>query len=351
MTPGYSSSPDVRSSSSCPSASSTMSCLSSPPGDHRTITSRPKLTLQTTSLPRTYGSSTTGLSLSFAAGPGASPTVRNTFKNAYDVTSPSSATGGSPSKVAPSHRFNNNNKPTSPYIHHPTNNNTFNYRSPYQLPIGVRSILRNSPLETASRRRSGSISAGTSGPGGAGARRVFFPAKKRVTYRCPLAEEIRTERYTAQHLDVVREEEAVQDKAHCGSEEPSAEEEDDSDSGSLSLSETSTSGDETSADEGGVCDDNTLSRMERKKRRTLRVERQVRAVALLDGLEADPYASSTPQTPRQGRVKRRREWKWTLGPLNVESQSAGSETLSQPALSDPSVCKADEPPAESKPGQ
>lgn len=342
MTHAYSSSPDVRSSSS-PSASSTMSCLSSQP-DHRTITSRPKLTLQTTSLPRTYGSSTTGLSLSFAAGPGASPTVRNTFKNAYDVTSPSSATS-SPSKTASSHRINNNNKPSSPYIHHQTSN-TFSYRSPYQLPLGVRSILRNSPLETASHRRSGSISAGASGPGGAGARRVFFPAKKQVSYRYPLEDEIRTEKYTAQHLDLVREEEAVHDNDKP-MEEPPVEEEDDSDSGSVSLSETSTSGDETSADEGGA-HGTTLSKLERKKRRTLRVERQVRAVALLDGLEPDSYTSSTPQTPRQ-RVKRRREWKWTLGPLNVESQSASasSEASSQPSLSDVTDCTADTPQTDS----
>lgn len=323
-----------------------MSCLSSQPGDHRTITSRPKLTLQTTSLPRAYGTSSTGLSLPFAAGAGASPTVRNTFKNAYDVTSPSSATS-SPSKAASSHhRFSNNNsKPNSPYIHHPTNNNSFNHRSPYQLPIGLRSILRNSPLETASRRRSGSISAGASGPSGAGTRRVFFPAKNKVTYRHPLEEEIRTEQYTAQHFDLVREE-AIHERADRRSEEPPAEEEDDSDSGSVSLSETSTSSDEASADESGARD-STLSKTERKKRRSLRAERQVRAVALLDGLESESYASSTPQTPRQGRVKRRREWEWTLGPLNVASQSEDSDASSQPTLPDVRDATTEEPQAES----
>ena len=305
-----------------------MSCLS-PPTDATTITSRPKLTLQTTALPRTFGSSTTGLSFSFAAAPTSSPTVRNTFKNAYDVASPSSATS-SPVK---SSRFNTA-KPTSPYVTHP--NNVFNYRNPYQLPLGVRSILRNSPLDSASRRR-GSISAGGNGHN-AGTRRVFFPAKKQVNYRCPLEEEIRTERYTAQHLDLLREE-AVQNEADKTPPEtgpgPNPENEDeknnDSDS-SASLSE-SASGDDTSADEGVRDANSSLTKEERKKRRTLRIERQVRAVALLDGFEADPYASSTPQTPRQGRLKRRREWKWTLGP--VESDSNGSDTSVQ-SLSLPS---------------
>ncbi|KAJ5156627.1 hypothetical protein N7492_009430 [Penicillium capsulatum] len=288
-----------------------MSCLS--PSD-RSITARPKLTLQTTSLPRTFGTSNTGLSLSFTTGPTASPTVRNTFKNAYDVPSPSSATS-SPSKGP---RLNS--KPISPYTH--TSNHSFGYRSPYQVPIGVRSILRNSPLEHAARRRSGSVSAGTGGPG-AGARRVFFPAKKSVNYRHPLEEEIRTERYTAQHLDLVHEE-AAEDarKQATGTTDPPA---DDSDS-SESLSETSTSGDDASTDEDGT-GNRTLSKLERKKRRTLRIERQVRAVALLDGLQTDPYPS-TPQTPLQGRAKRRREWKWTLGPIDTPPQSASSETPS-----------------------
>ncbi|KAJ5254468.1 hypothetical protein N7497_003156 [Penicillium chrysogenum] len=294
-----------------------MSCLS--PDATTTITSRPKLTLQTTSLPRTFGTSTTGLSFSFAAAPASSPTVRNTFKNAYEVASPSSAT--SPSK---STRYN---KPTSPYILHP-NNNIFNHRSPYQLPIGVRSILRNSPLEPSTRRRSGSISAGGNGPNGASSRRLFFPAKKQVSYRYPLEEEIRTERYTAQHLDLVTEE-AVQIEADTKTppetrpapfSDLEGEKEDSDNSPSLS-SETSGSGDD-SADEGVR---GSLSKTERKKRRTMRIERQVRAVALLDGFEAD--GSSTPQTPRQGRAKRRREWKWTLGPVDTASNN-GPENVS-----------------------
>lgn len=342
---------DVRSSCS----PSSMSCISSPAGDRPTITARPKLTLQTSSLPRTFGSSTTGLSRPFTAAPGTSPTVRNTFKNAYDVTSPTSATT-SPSK-GPSHRFPTD-KPISPYVHH-SSNNTFNYRSPYQLPLGLRSILRNSPLDTASHRRSGSISAGTSGPASAGTRRVFFPAKKEVSYRVPLEEEIHTTNYTAQHLDLVLEEEeqeknaqkdavtvAVPREADRGPEDPTADSTDDSDS-SLASSASSTS-DEASADEG--VPKSTLSKMERKKRRTMRTERQVRAVALLDGLDSDQYTnpgSSTPQTPLQGRIKRRREWKWTLGPIQTigntspSSASSATNTPETPCIS--SASTVDEP--------
>lgn len=312
-------SPDVK-----PSCTSNMSCFSSA-GD-RPLAARPKLTLQTTALPRTFGTSTTGLSRPFTAAPGTSPTVRNTFKNAYDVPSPTS-TPTSPSK-GPNHRFPTD-KPISPYVHHPTTNSPFNHRA-YQLPIGVRSILRNSPLDTASRRRSGSISAGAGGPGGAGSRRVFFPAKKEVSYRMPLEEVIHTERYTAQHIDLVREEEeekeAIQKQqaagaphreADRGPEDQATAESTESDS-SPSSSESNTS-DEASADEG--MPKSTLSKLERKKRRSMRTERQVRAVALLDGLDSDQFtgSSSTPLTPLQGPAKRRREWKWTLGPLQTST--------------------------------
>ncbi|CAG7925795.1 unnamed protein product [Penicillium olsonii] len=276
-----------------------MSCLS--PDATTTITSRPKLTLQTTALPRTFGSSTTGLSFSFAAAPAASPTVRNTFKNAYEVPSPSSATT-SPSKPA---RFHS--KPTSPYIH------TNTLSRPYQQPLGVRSILRNSPLEP---RRSGSISAGCPS-----ARRVFFPAKKQVSYKYPLEEEIHTERYTAQHLDLVSEAVPKAEPAPGGPHRSSPDQtkdKEDSDSAPEASDDTETSDENPQS--------HSLTKTERKKRRTMQMERQVRAVALLDGFEAD--GSSTPQTPRQPRAKRRREWKWTLGPLegrNVESESRESE--------------------------
>ncbi|KAJ5815130.1 hypothetical protein N7474_006907 [Penicillium riverlandense] len=343
-----------------------MACSLSAPPKPTAIASRPKLTLQTSSLPRSFGSSSTGLSFSFAAGSGASPTVRNTFRNAYDVATPSSATA-SPSRTLPTPatiegsglgpRFSTS-KPSSPYAvanngnnnNNSNNNNnnnpfTYNYRSPYpyQQPLGVRSILRNSPLDPAARRRSGSISAtsvnGT--VGGAGTRRVFFPAEKQVSYRYPLEEIIHTERYTASHFDLVLQEdveeeegegqEQRQKQGHAKQEieHPTPEQEDDdSDYSNLSLSETSASSEESSPDHGQQHNPSSLSKTERKKRRTLRMERQVRAVALLDGLkEDDAYAASTPQTPRQRRVKRRREWKWTLGPVDSNNPQSAQNTV------------------------
>ncbi|RDW60474.1 uncharacterized protein DSM5745_10932 [Aspergillus mulundensis] len=249
--------------------------------------SRPKLTLQTSSLPMSFSTSSTGLSLSLATGPTASPTVRNTFKNAYDVAYPPSATA-SPSRSS-NHRFS---KPSSPY----TSSN------PYQLPIGVKSILRNSCLEST-KRRSNSV-----GPSnGSTTRRVFFPTRKQVSYRYPLEEEIKTVKYTARHSDLVSDSES-------GSCETSSDDDSDYSTSSLVSSDTTPSDEETNTEQS--------TDKKKKKRKYLSNERQVRAVALMEGLK-DPYASQsqTPQTPRQGRLKRRREWRWTLGPLEEAGNS------------------------------
>ncbi|KAL6234831.1 hypothetical protein BDW75DRAFT_157032 [Aspergillus navahoensis] len=259
--------------------------------------SRPKLTLQTSSLPMSFSTSSTGLSLSLATGPAASPTVRNTFKNAYDVAYPPSATA-SPSRSS-SHRFS---KPSSPYT--PSN--------PYQLPIGVKSILRNSYLES-NKRHSNSV-----GPAsGSTSRRVFFPTQKQVSYRYPLEEEIKTVKYTAAHSDLVSDSES-------GSCETSSDDDSDYSTSSLVSSDTTPSDEET----------NTAEK-KKKKRKYRSNERQVRAVALMEGLK-DPYSSQTqtPQTPRQGRLKRRREWRWTLGPPEEVGNTTDS---SQPFASNPQI--------------
>ncbi|PYH87904.1 hypothetical protein BO71DRAFT_287505, partial [Aspergillus ellipticus CBS 707.79] len=276
------------------------------------MAARPKLTLQTSSLPRTFGSSSTGLSLSLTTGPTASPTVRNTFKNAYEVAPPS-ATASPSSKL----RFS---KPSSPFTTH----------NSYQLPLGVRSILRNSPLDASCRRRSGSVA--TTGPnGGPSARRVFFPAKKQVSYRCPLEEEIQTVRYTARHSDL--DDEPIVPLPAATTTTSSDEDSDSNTSAGPSDSGSSTSEDEP---ETGV---STAISGKAKKRKHQTAERQVRAVALMDGLPAvsttttttssSSSVTTTPQTPRRKRAKRRCEWRWTLGPLDQRETLPRDETPPQ----------------------
>ncbi|OJD09916.1 hypothetical protein ACJ73_10019, partial [Blastomyces percursus] len=92
---------------------------------------RPKLSLQTSSLPMTFGKSTTALSLALSAGCSQSPTVRNTFSNAYDgfrrPTSSSTACSSSPK--CPSRA----GKRSSSYL---CNYQGVGDEIPYKLPLG-----------------------------------------------------------------------------------------------------------------------------------------------------------------------------------------------------------------------
>lgn len=284
-------------------------------------TSRPKLTLQTACVPRTFGKSNTALSLPFVSDPTASPTVRNTFKNAYNVAFPSAPS--SPS-------ITSNNKPCKPSsrpAYNSVNTNTNNNgNNPYQLPRGLKSILLNSPLEAPARRRYSSMSLAPSNPNGgsSASRRVFFPVRKQVKYRYPLEEEIRTVRFTARHSDLEDEPESEP----CGHGDGVSDEYGDSDvSSTPSHSDTSTSDD----DSVGVSSP-AASEM-KKKRRHPASEKQIHVVALRGSLDGKS-TSAMPPTP-QSRTKRRREWRWTLGSLDTNNDTNHhllSDPLQHPSL-------------------
>ncbi|KAL1969496.1 hypothetical protein VTN77DRAFT_8934 [Rasamsonia byssochlamydoides] len=251
------------------------------------ITKRPRLSLQTSSLPISCGKSTTGLSWACAT---ASPTVLNTFNNAYEISRPLSSTDiPSPSKSS--------NK-LSRYAFGRSDST-----APYQQPLGVRSILRNSPLAKSSssslRRPSMSMTAS----GVPESRHVYFPAKKQVSYRFPLEEEIRTVRFVARHSDLSSDSESELES-----------EESESDGSESSVSDKSSSGDD---DDEGKPEAAESSPQQRKRRKSIPSERQIRAAALRDGLEGDSYtytwSESTPTTPQRSRRKRRCKWRWTLG--------------------------------------
>ncbi|EED24426.1 conserved hypothetical protein [Talaromyces stipitatus ATCC 10500] len=260
-----------------------------------TITKRPKLSLQTTSLPATFGNSNTGLVARSCIT--ASPTVRNTFSNAYDIRQTLSAIDSPSPSCRSADRSARHGSPF-PFS---------NYRSdpmPYQQPLGVRSILRNSPLKKLSLgRRSVSISAGAIDN-----RRVYFPAKKQVSFRNQLEEEIKTVRYVARHSDIDSESEPelISDGADGSSSESS--------DSSESQSEHSSSG-----EDDGEAQDRPVRR---RKRKSAPSERQIRAAALRDGLNNDRIAAALSAVPDSNSQKRRCKWRWTLG----NSPSAEAES-------------------------
>lgn len=288
-------------SSAAPATVQMATTTITPSVKHNTsITKRPRLSLQTSPLPISCGQES------------ASPTVRNTFNNTF-VTRPLSA-GENPSPTKPSNRCS---RYGSPY--------PFSFRSdnsvPYQLPLGVRSILRNSPLAKSIRP---SLSMTASGV--PESRHVYFPAKKQVSYRFPLEEEIQTVRFVARHSDL-----SSDSESESGEESES----DDGSDSSIPVSEDqSSSGEEEEEDKPEVAERSPQAQSRRKRRKSLPSERQIRAAALRDGLDEERYTPwSTPTTPRQSRRKRRCKWRWTLGDLASESDSTAEKgsTQNEPA--------------------
>jgi hypothetical protein len=299
------------------------------------ITKRPKLSLQTSSLPVSCGRSTTALSLSCST---ASPTVLNTFNNAYEVSRPLSSTAETPS---PSKLSSRSSRYGSPY---PFFNSRSDLTGPYQLPLGVRSILRNSPLAKVSSLRRSSLA--RMSPSGVTERRVYFPAKKQVSYRFPLEEEIRTVRFVARHSDL-----SSDSESELGTGEESESE---------GWSDSS-QGCSSSEDEGDNNREGKLAEQEesssspsqpptqspgKKRRKSIPSQRQIRAAAVRDGLDEANYTnrSSSPAVPGAGGPKRRCKWRWTLGDstgsaLRQDSNSTVEESLipasANPPTSDP----------------
>ncbi|EGE79322.1 hypothetical protein, variant [Blastomyces dermatitidis ATCC 18188] len=323
---------------------------------------RPKLSLQTSSLPMTFGKSTTALSLALSAGCSQSPTVRNTFSNAYDGfrRPPSSSTTGASSPKCSSRA----GKRTSSYL---CSYQGVDDEIPYKLPLGLRSILRNSPLLTsASLRRAPLAAQGSNGSvNGHSGRRVFFPAKRQVKYRCPLDEEIKTTRYTAKHSDLL----SLDSPSGPSDVYTSSDESEESDSSPSQPRSSSFSDDDepiapppaeentrnniidrnASEDGGGAVKNNNPSpaaveRPRTAKRKHSTSERQIRAVALRDdlassGSSAYGYRDDTPKTSLlHQRRKRQRKWRWTLGPIeNGTAQQVNDINTNSSNSPDPDV--------------
>ena len=238
---------------------------------------KPKLSLQTSSLPVTFSKSSTGLAVAAASIPIASPTVLNTFNNAHDIPHRLSPANSSPSGARMARP---NSRLMSPYV-------ASKATRPYKLPLGVRGILRNTPMPSSLR----GASACTNSASPRTSRRVFFPVAKKVNYRNPLDEEIRTNKYTARHSDLSSEES-----------EP--------DYRSDEASDVSEEGSRQSASE-----DDTNGDVQVRKRRKIKARRQVAAVAVRDRGKASEEQNSQRPRLRHGSRRRKRHWVWTVAPV------------------------------------
>ncbi|KAI4763053.1 hypothetical protein E4T52_04796 [Aureobasidium sp. EXF-3400] len=278
-------------------------------------TKRPKLSLNTASLPSTFGKSTTGLRLD--APSIASPTARNTFSNAYGsqhVSSPQALTSHQDvrpksrlcldTSVAPTHQHSARSSSTdscmsatsatSASTESSTSSTStidpFDKPIPYRLPYNHHSILTNGPHGCVRRRKSFSST------------RPMFPSPKKVSFRAPLTEDIHNNIYTLAHSDI------------------------DSTSSSSSALETLPSG-----------HGHYVQQQQKHKRAADLPIRTPTSPACGDkrdsSSEDDSDSDICPQTPVTRKSKKPREWVWTLGPINPITPPPSSSPVDEQSLS------------------
>ncbi|KAF1350466.1 hypothetical protein EJ07DRAFT_37661, partial [Lizonia empirigonia] len=272
---------------------------------------RPKLTVNTRQ-PRVFGKAASLRLDTLAA---ASPTLRNTFNNAYEPATTTNTNNTLNTFVAPQPgppaklRLDIATTAAHPAaICTPDSASTLSSSSltsassdsaactiPYKQPHNLNSILSNSrivPRKMASR--------------------PMFPAEKRVSFRSPLEEEIKTVKYTWANSDL-----------------------DSSSSTLTSLGSTSTDAAPASPDATPNPQPSPPSQSAQPapaaKPAVATIESSPRARKppprlgdKRDSSESEDDSDTCPQTPVAGRRKRSRDWRWTLGKLPGDTSSTAS---------------------------
>ncbi|KAJ4985388.1 hypothetical protein SVAN01_09143 [Stagonosporopsis vannaccii] len=277
---------------------------------------RPKLTVNTHQ-PRVFGKAA---SLRLDTLSAASPTARNTFNNAYEpaTTTNTSSTlnafvappPGPPAKL----RLDiSSTAPAPASICTPDSASTLSSSTltsassesagctiPYKQPHNLNSILANSrivPRKMASR--------------------PMFPAEKRVSFRTPLEEEIKTVKYTWASSDLDSSSSTLTSLDSTSTDSSSAGPEPTATHHSVvpKLSQPSLSLQPSSPPKPTVAAIESSTR-QRKPPRTGDKR---------DSSESEDDSDTCPQTPVAGRRKRSRDWRWTLGKLPGDNTSTASD--------------------------
>lgn len=257
---------------------------------HHASPKRPKLSLNTLNVPSTFGKKSTSLRLDTLSA--TSPTARNTFSNATfnsqgipGVQAQTASSGDFPTDA----QHDRQPSPTDTATSNDSASSASTIESsldgpPYCLSHNVTSILRNGPIP---RPRPQKTSFAMS-------KRVMFPATKKVAFRTPLEEEVKTSRYTMRHVDI------------------------DSSTSTISTLELSPAKEE----EVQPCDSATEEGQKPTKNAPVVSKKMVPASQTGDKRESsDEEDSDTPAaTPIAGRRKRSRHWVWTLPQVPTASE-------------------------------
>ncbi|KAK8200227.1 uncharacterized protein BKA78DRAFT_340323 [Phyllosticta capitalensis] len=291
-----------------PTMTTSLALLPAPAAQPSTSTSsqskqRPKLSLNTAQAQfRTFGK---GSSLRLDTLSAVSPTIRNTFSNGYE---PRPASASEP----PSAKSWTADTPSSASTYNSTISTSSvsslgldSGRIPYSLPHNVKSILANSPLPPVVRHRT---------------MKPMFPPAKRVSF-APFTEEIKTSKYTLAHSDIDSSSSTISSLSlDCHpSKIPEESKETETET---EASQTMTLPSRTVSDSAQSPAKSTESSTKKAPSLGTNLTLPGRNCKRESPSDSESDGDECPVTPVAGRRKRRREWVWTLGPINGQKPAA-----------------------------
>ncbi|WPH04998.1 Hypothetical protein R9X50_00789600 [Acrodontium crateriforme] len=278
---------------------------------------RPKLSLNTSSGAALFGKKSTSLRLETLSA--TSPTAVNTFSNGYEaermvqtpsaksrrpsltpITTDVSLVTSSPNNSSQTDRSDSPETVSSSATSTTSYSTTDSYQTeiPYKLSYNVTSILSNGPYPKNRYQRHTFAQS-----------RPMFPAPKKVAFRAPLTEDIKTIKYTLAHADI----------------ESSA-----STISTLQLSpmETEETSTNPSTDNGSPKAVNNEAEQSGESSPHTGDKRE----------SSDEEDSETcPATPVAGKRKRHRQWRWTLAPIGSGQQCSEEKNEEDDIKSSPLV--------------
>ncbi|KAL0258851.1 hypothetical protein SLS55_006355 [Diplodia seriata] len=282
-----------------------------PPQSSHPAPRRPKLSLNTsTAQVRTFGK---GSSLRLETLSAVSPTARNTFSNGYEPQTSAESKVDTPSSAS---TFNSSTSASS-CSSLASSLGCDSAKVPYKLPHNVQSILANSPLPPVHRHRTM-------------ASRPMFPAAKRVSFRTNLTEDIVTTKFTMAHSDIESSASTISSLAS----DSNTNEADSDVTGPVSGPTAATTTTTTT-----TLPSRTAAKLDLQLSKPAPAAAPAPAPVLLataqhhsterprcqkreSPSDSESDSDVCPATPVAGRRKRRREWKWTLGPIDGQQVDA-----------------------------
>ncbi|KAM3418812.1 hypothetical protein BST61_g4780 [Cercospora zeina] len=259
---------------------------------------RPKLSLDTDNVPSIFGKRSTSLRLETLSA--TSPTARNTLRNALDPVTIPIKNSSSPRPVVSSLKIATHPPQPEPdqvqstTAHDSAASSATTTSSlssldslsslvPYKLAFNSTSILVNSPLPRTPRRAH------------VGHPKPMFPAPKKVAFREPLTEDVKTTRFTLRHSDI------------------------ESSTSTISTLELTPS--DSEVDQDTKEQDNKRPDQPDRRPATTSPPSPHTGDKRESSDEEESDSDSCPATPVAGRRKRHRQWVWTLGPVDGEEKS------------------------------